>query len=127
MIDKCSACGLIHLTTFKYYESVKMSKQEGKKHDQDKPDLSLLPKEFLDEVAKAFMHGEKKYGRYNYLNGMDWHRIIAASMRHISSFNSGEDIDTESGLNHLAHAGACIAMLLTYYAQNLGKDTRHGK
>lgn len=101
--------------------------KEGIKHDQSKPDLSLLPKEFLDEVALAFMHGEKKYGRYNYKNGLDWHRVISASMRHISAFNEGEDIDSESGLNHLSHAGACIAMLLVYYKGKIGKDTRWGK
>lgn len=97
----------------------------GVKHDQNKPDLSLLPKEFLEEVAKAFMHGEKKYARYNYLAGMDWHRVIASAFRHLSAFNEGEDLDTESGNNHLAHAGACIAMLLVYYKRGIGKDTRY--
>jgi len=99
----------------------------GVKHDQEKPDLSLLPKEFLEEVARAFMHGEKKYGRYNYLGGMDWHRLIAASMRHITAFQDGENLDPESGLNHLGHAGACIAMLLTYCNRSLGTDTRYKK
>lgn len=97
----------------------------GVKHDQDKPDLSLLTPEFLSEVAKAMMHGEKKYGRYNYLNGMDWHRIIAACLRHVTAFNAGEDLDTESGVSHLGHAGACILMLATYYKRGLGKDTRN--
>lgn len=99
----------------------------GVKHDQEKPDLSLLPKEFLEEVSKAFMHGEKKYGRYNFINGMEWHRVIAASLRHITSFNAGENVDAESGLSHLSHAGACIAMLLVYTSKGLGTDTRYKK
>lgn len=98
---------------------------EGRKDDQAKPDLSLLPKEFLEEVAKAFMHGEKKYGRYNYRAGMDWHRLVAACLRHISAFNEGEDTDSESNYSHLGHAGACIAMLLVYQTNKLGKDTRY--
>lgn len=97
---------------------------EGVKHDQAKPDLSLLPKEFLDEVAFAFMYGENKYGRYNYANGLAWHRVIAAGFRHLSAFNSGEDKDVESGLNHLSHLGACCAMLLVYYKRGIGEDTR---
>lgn len=101
--------------------------KEGRKDDQAKPDLSLLPKELLEEVSKAFMHGEKKYGRYNYRSGMDWHRLIAAAFRHITAFNEGEDNDSESGFSHLGHAGACIAMLLVYKTQGLGKDTRHKK
>ncbi len=109
-----------------YTEKLK-TEQHGIKHDQEKPDLSLLPKEFLEEVAKAFMHGEKKYGRYNYRNGMDWHRLIAACFRHITAFNEGEDNDKESSFSHLGHAGACIAMLLVYKKNSLGKDTRYKK
>ncbi len=100
---------------------------EGKKYDSEKPDLSLLPKEFLEEVSKAFMHGEKKYGRYNYLGGMAWTRIIASILRHASAFNSGEDIDSESGITHLGHLGAATAMLLVYHKRGLGKDNREGK
>jgi len=98
---------------------------EGKKNDSEKPDLSLLPKVFLDGTAKAFMHGEKKYGRYNFRNGMDWHRLVAAAMRHITAFNDGQNLDPESGNSHLAHAAASIAMLMVYADELLGKDTRH--
>lgn len=98
---------------------------EGVKHDGGKTDLSLLPREFLDEVAKAFMHGEAKYGRYNYRGGMAWNRLVAACLRHVTAFNEGEDTDSESGVSHLGHAGACIAMLLVYYKHKLGTDNRH--
>lgn len=99
--------------------------QEGKKNDAEKPDLSLLPKVFLDGTARAFMHGEKKYGRYNYRNGMAWHRLVGAALRHLSAFNNNEDIDSDSGNSHLSHAAASIAMLMVYVAEGLGKDTRH--
>lgn len=97
----------------------------GVKYDASKPDLSLLPREFLEEVARAFMYGEKKYGRYNYLNGLDWHRVLGAAFRHLSAFNDGEDKDPESGLSHLSHLGACCAMALVYYKRGLGRDTRY--
>lgn len=98
---------------------------EGVKHDQDKPDLSLLPREFIEEVARAFMHGEKKYGRHNFKAGMDWHRPLAAAMRHLAAFNAGEDTDAESGCNHLGNAGAAIGMLLYYVKNKVGNDTRY--
>lgn len=100
---------------------------EGKKYDGGKPDLSLLPREFVEQVSLAFMYGEKKYGRYNYMGGMDWHRLIAATLRHVFAWAWGEDRDSESGLSHLAHAGATIAMLISYQSNGLGKDTRYKK
>jgi hypothetical protein len=96
----------------------------GLKYDQEKPDLSLLPRDFLDEVAKAMQYGERKYGRYNYRGGMSWHRIVAAAMRHITAWNDGEDTDKESGVSHLGHAGACILMLCVLVKNKKGEDTR---
>ncbi len=97
---------------------------EGIKHDQDKPDLSLLPKEALEAMAFAFQYGEKKYGRHNFRAGMDWHRPLAAALRHITAFNDGEDLDSESGVSHLGHALAAISMLIVYQTKKVGKDTR---
>ncbi len=108
-------------------QAIHSAANEGKKFDSEKPDLSLCPKEALEEMAKAFQWGEKKYGRYNYRSGMDWHRLIAATLRHITAFNEGEDLDSESGYNHLGHALASISMLLVYVKNDLGKDTRYKK
>ena len=99
----------------------------GIKHDSDKPDLSILPRSGLEGIAKVFSFGEKKYGRYNFLKGMAWSRITSAAMRHLVAFNDGEDLDNESKLNHLYHAGACIMMLAEYYEKKLGQDNRYKK
>jgi hypothetical protein len=99
----------------------------AKKNDQTKPDLSLLPLPALEEMAKAFMWGEKKYGRYNYTAGFDSHRLIAACLRHVSQYQNGEDSDPESGASHLGHALASLAMLLHTISLGTNKDTRLGK
>lgn len=96
----------------------------GIKHDQGKPDLSLLPAYAKEGIARAFMDGEQKYGRYNYLKGMQWTRLLAAADRHLTAFNRGEDAAEDSKLNHLYHAGACIMILIEYYHRNLGEDNR---
>jgi hypothetical protein len=80
--------------------------QVGLKHDQDKPDLSLIPKEPLWELARVLMAGEKKYGRDNWRNGIDINRLTAAAMRHITQFNEGENVDDETKTNHLMNATA---------------------
>lgn len=99
----------------------------AKKNDQQKPDLSLLPRPFLDEVARAFMVGQTKYGRYNYKNGMEVTRLIAAALRHITAYNEGEENDPEDGQHHLGAAGACIAMILSQKQHGTLQDNRYQK
>jgi hypothetical protein len=84
----------------------------GTKHDSGKPDLSLVPFVAIAQIAQALMYGEKKYGRYNYLGGFNSNRLIAATLRHVHAWNSGEDTDPESGISHIAHALAGLSMLL---------------
>lgn len=98
---------------------------EAKKFDNDKAPMELLSHKALLEIAKVFGHGAKKYGRYNYKAGLDWTRVIGAAQRHIGAFNSGEDLDPESGFSHLAHAGCCVIMLLDYIRTHPEKDDRY--
>lgn len=97
----------------------------GIKHDNGKPDLSLLPPYAKERIALAFMDGERKYGRYNYLKGMEWSRLLAAIDRHLTAFTRGENCAADSGLNHLWHAGAGIMMLIEYFERNIGNDNRY--
>jgi hypothetical protein len=82
------------------------------KHDKGKPDLSLVPYVAMIHEARAFMDGEKKYGRYNYLNGFTASRLVAAALRHIFDYMDGDDTAEDSGVHHLGHARACLAMIL---------------
>jgi len=84
----------------------------GTKNDSDKPDLSLVPRVAIEQIAKALMYGERKYHRFNYLKGFNSNRLIAATLRHVLAWQDGEDCDPESGLSHLAHALAGLSMLL---------------
>lgn len=86
--------------------------ETGTKHDQGKPDLSLIPYVALVEEAKAFMIGEKKYGRYNYCKGHKASQLIAAMLRHATAYFNGEEVDPVDGQHHLGSVRACAAMLL---------------
>jgi len=94
---------------------------EGIKHDSEKPDLSLIPYEALEEVARALMFGEKTYGRWNWKKGMKFSRLISATMRHIGQFNKGEDNASDTNLSHLAHA-ICNLMFMLYFIKNNNKE-----
>ena len=76
----------------------------GIKHDNGKPDLSLVSYELVEQVALVRMFGTKKYSRNNWKKGFLVTRSCAAALRHVFLFLRGETNDPESGLSHLAHA-----------------------
>ena len=87
------------------------------KHDVGKTDLSLLPIEPLIQISDVLGFGADKYARDDYRHdGMNtkWSRSYASIQRHLTSFWSGEDIDPESGKQHLAHAATQLLILMTH-------------
>ena len=56
---------------------------KAKKFDKGKPKISHIPSRSLVGVADAFNFGEKKYGRFNYCNGMEHTRPLDSAMPHI--------------------------------------------
>jgi len=84
---------------------------KGTKFDEGKPRLSLVPKEAYWGMAQALTFGAKKYSAHNFKNGLEYHRLADAALRHLTSYMDGEDNDPESGLSHLDHALATLAML----------------
>lgn len=81
------------------------------KHDQTKPRADLLPPRALLAMAAVLAHGAEKYGDDNWRRGGVGARprYIAAALRHVLAFQSGEELDPESGLGHLAHALTSLA------------------
>ena len=90
------------------------SNAEGKKFDEGKVRVDLLPTESLFAVAEVLTFGASKYGEHNWRKGMAWSRLYAAAQRHMMKWNAGETHDEESGKNHLAHACVNLLMLLSY-------------
>ena len=97
---------------------------EGIKFDQDKPNMSAIPKEAMWKMGQALAYGAKKYGNGNFRNGMDIDRQISAAVRHIYQFLDGESEDSESGVCHLGHALASLAMACYTLENCEGRDTR---
>jgi Domain of unknown function (DUF5664) len=79
-----------------------------------KPSLSKAPPVAMLYMALAFMDGAYKYGAYNWRSKKVTASIyVDAAMRHLQSWFDGEETDVEgSKLPHLAHALACIAILV---------------
>jgi len=90
------------------------------KHDTGKIRLDLLPVDALWSTARALTYGADKYSSRNWEYGLQYSRVYGALLRHLTGWWKGEDIDPESGLNHLDHAGACMMFLQTFVAK--GRD-----
>lgn len=100
--------------------------EKGVKFDSEKPDLSLLPKDALIEITRVLEFGARRYGRDNFKLGIEINRLIAAAMRHILSFNEGETLDPDSGLNHAAHAATNLMFVLWMLKNKPEMDNRYG-
>ena len=78
-----------------------------------KLNLSLVPPVSIAYEAMAFMEGARKYGPYNWRDkAVEAMTYIAALQRHVGQWLDGEEIDQESGDPHLAHAKACLGILI---------------
>lgn len=75
--------------------------------------LSVIPFPVLWELGLAMLEGALKYGRHNY-------RVIgvrasvyydAVMARHMPCWWEGEDIDPDSGINHVTKAIASLVVL----------------
>lgn len=98
---------------------------DGKKNDQGKPMLGLVVKSFIWGIAKVLTFGAVKYGLHNWRKGLAWSRAYDAMQRHLTAWYEGEDIDPESGLSHLDHAGAELMFLREYVDKKTGLDDRY--
>src|SRR5678810_808588 len=60
---------------------------DGKKHDQDKVPLQLLPLDALTEIAKVLQFGAKKYAARNWEKGIEYDRVFGATLRHLYAWH----------------------------------------
>lgn len=72
------------------------------KYDGGKPRWNLVPMKELEGVAKVMTFGANKYADDGWKR-VSKDRYVAALMRHVVAYMSGEIIDDESGLPHMAH------------------------
>lgn len=106
-----------------------MSEQKGKsagsKYDAGKPGVELLDRTWLVEVAKVLDFGKQKYAAHNWRQGIEWSRCYGAALRHVLAAMDGEDLDSETGLLHVAHASCCLMFLTNYAVTHRELDDRH--
>lgn len=100
--------------------------QRAAKNDKldKKPDLSLLPEIFCNQVAYVMMAGASKYGKFNYTKGHDLTQLTSAAVRHLKRMEAGEDLDQDTserlGIEITHAACVCANMLMLLHQMQLG-------
>lgn len=117
------------LPMFERVESVRKATRDGAKDSNPNPKdvaasgklpLHLWPTSATIYGTLALLEGALKYGRGNWRDrGVRASVYVDALARHVSAWFEGQDNAPDSGLPHLAHALACLAILVD--AQMTGK------
>ena len=100
----------------------------GKKWDEEKPKLHLLPPKSILEIGRVLTYGAEKYDEENWrkLDNLQ-DRYTSAALRHIFAHIDGEEKDEETQLSHLAHAMCCLLFKLEIELEQKSKEKIVGK
>lgn len=78
-----------------------------------KAPLHLVPSVAIAMEAAAMRDGARKYGPYNWReHAVSATVYVSATERHLRAWLDGEEEAEDSGVHHLAHARACLGILL---------------
>lgn len=78
-----------------------------------KVSISKFPMVALLHGSHALMNGAVKYGPYNWrAKDVIASIYVDAAMRHLAAWFEGEELADDSGVHHLGHAIACLAIVL---------------
>lgn len=88
--------------------------------------LHLWPTTATAMGSIGLLDGMLKYGRSNFRAiGVRSSIYYDATVRHLNAWMEGEDTDPDSGVPHLAHALACIAIIVDTDAAGKLNDDRN--
>lgn len=81
-----------------------------------KPMFQLIPPGPLEELARVYTMGAQKYSPRGWERGISFMDMYGSLQRHANLWRSGQDLDWESQLHHMAHVAfwALAIIQLTY-------------
>jgi hypothetical protein len=130
---KCDKCGkhfvvTEHLVTHKLgcHKEAHQSDTGALRYNKDKLPMHLVPPDAIEAMAEVLAYGANKYTERNWELEAPVSVPYASLMRHLQSWWSGENNDSESNLSHLYHVIMNAAMLIRY-AKNEENDDRPTK
>ena len=98
------------------------------KADAGKPQLTLVPRQILYDIAYVRMFGTKKYKDPDNWKRVEKERYRDALFRHLLLYLDDPDgVDAESGLSHLSHVACNVAFLCELERKNDNGDGNSDK
>ena len=93
-----------------------------------KAPLSLVPPALVIGASEGLAVGAEKYGPFNWRQyPVEVMTYVEAALRHLAAFADGEDCASDSGVHHLKHVVAGLAVLLDRIAMGIAVDNRPPK
>lgn len=87
----------------------------------------LIPANPLRQLAEHYGKGARKYSERNWERGYDWSLNFAALMRHAWAWWDREDVDEETGSNHMVAVVWHAFALLEFHNTHPELDDRPGR
>jgi len=100
----------------------------GKRYDEGKNRLDLLPPEWVWALGSVTTEGSKVYAERNWELGMKWSKPVGCALRHLFKWLCGEtyDIGTPAkpgtGCHHLAMVAWNCLSLMSYQLRGVGEN-----
>jgi hypothetical protein len=82
-------------------------------------DVSARAPVALLSVGQVLDYGARKYAPRNWESGVKYTQYFAAAQRHLLAHLSGQVLDHETNLPHLAHAACCLMFLMAFQVRGM--------
>lgn len=94
----------------------KVTSQQAMRFNKGKPELSYMLEAdvAMKGMCAGFAFGAIKYDRGDWKNGLDPTEIIDSLLRHLMAYQTGQALDSESGLPHVDHITCNAVFLATF-------------
>jgi len=116
-VGGCGVCGrVVNYPAIPDSSNCKASLNSSNPKDvacKNKLPVYLVPPELVRQVASVLKNGADKYGEFNWrTKPVQLRNYLSAIVRHTLCLMDGEDIDTESGLPHIAHIASTCSIVM---------------
>lgn len=91
---------------------------ESKRYNAGKIQTREIDPNFILALGEVLTKSRVKYEHYNWQKPTKFSTPYESLMRHLLAFQSGEDIDKETGCSHLAHCATNIMFLMYHDREN---------